>query len=132
MFAKKGPGAKSADAVGSGLPDNAVMIAGEHFGLGEQAAAAATLLRERGVVAVVAKDFGRHFYREAINSGVALFTADLTGQVADGEDVALDLRKGTVSSGETQVQAERYPERLARVVEYGSLVTAIKKELGKE
>ncbi len=119
-------------AKGDGIPDGAVVIAGSGFGAGDAAAEAAGLLREHGVRGIVARNFGRRFYREAINAGVALFTADVAGEVADGDEVTFDLRKGTITVGEQQIQAERYPERLARVVEYGSLISAIKKELGKE
>jgi len=122
----------SKQAKSDGIPDGAVVIAGSGFGAGDAAAMAAGLLREHGVRGIVAANFGRRFYRVAINAGVALFTADVAGEVADGDEVTFDLRKGTITVGEQQIQAERYPERLARVVEYGSLVTAIKKELGKE
>ena len=81
---------------------------------------------------MIARSFGRRFYREAINTGLALFTADLIGKVSDGDEVSFDLRKGTVVAGGEVVQAERYPERLARVIEHGGLVIAVKKELGKE
>ncbi len=122
------------DGAGPASPpaDGAVIIAGDRFGYGDRVAEAVEQLHKQGVRCIVARSFGRRFYREAINSGLALFTADLAGRAADGDEVAFDLRKGTIAIGGEQIQAERYPERLARVVEYGSLVTAVKKELGKD
>lgn len=67
-----------------------ILIAGKNFGCGSSREYAPRALQKSGVVAIIAPSFARIFFRNAINLGIALFEADLTGQVSDGEEVKLD------------------------------------------
>src|SRR5215210_9022971 len=72
-----------------------VIVAGRNFGINssrEQAVHALTLL---GVAAVVAPTFGRQFFRNAINNGLAVVECDVSG-IEENDDVEIDLTSGTM------------------------------------
>ena len=68
-----------------------VIIAGRNFGCGSSREYAPRALFKCGIAAIIAPSFARIFFRNAINLGIPLFEADLADQIADGEQVALDL-----------------------------------------
>lgn len=68
-----------------------VIVAGRNFGCGSSREYAPRALTTVRVAAVIAPSFARIFYRNALNLGLPLFEADLTGRVADGAEARLDL-----------------------------------------
>ena len=54
--------------------ENDVVVAGENFGMGSSREQAAEVLLYLGVRAVIAKSFGRIFYRNALNLGLPVLT----------------------------------------------------------
>lgn len=68
-----------------------VIVAGRNFGCGSSREYAPRALTAVGLGGVIAPSFARIFYRNAMNLGLPLFEADLTGQVTDGIEVWLDL-----------------------------------------
>ena len=70
-----------------------ILVAGKNFGCGSSREYAPRALQKSGIVAIIAPSFARIFFRNAINLGIALFEADLTAQVHDGEEVRLDAHQ---------------------------------------
>jgi methanogen homoaconitase small subunit len=68
-----------------------VIIAGKNFGCGSSREYAPRALFKCGIAAIIAPSFARIFFRNAVNLGIPLFEADLTGQVTEDEQVTLDL-----------------------------------------
>jgi methanogen homoaconitase small subunit len=68
-----------------------VIVAGRNFGCGSSREYAPRALQKCGIAAIIAPSFARIFFRNAINLGIPLFEADLTGQLSDGDQVTLDL-----------------------------------------
>lgn len=68
-----------------------VIVAGKNFGCGSSREYAPRALQKCGIAAIIAPSFARIFFRNAINLGIPLFEADLTTQVADGDEATLDL-----------------------------------------
>jgi len=68
-----------------------VIVAGRNFGCGSSREYAPRALQVVGIAAIIAPSFARIFYRNTLNLGLPLFTADLAGLVRDGEEVTLDL-----------------------------------------
>jgi len=73
-----------------------VIVAGANFGCGSSREQAAVVLKALGVGAVVAPTFARIFYRNAINQGLPLVTAD-TASIADGDRLEIDLGAGRLA-----------------------------------
>ena len=94
-------------ADGAAASGFAVVVAGKNFGCGSSREHAPLALAEAGVRAVVAESYARIFYRNSINGGylVPLETPHrLTGKIATGDAVELDIDKATIRNlrtGET-------------------------------
>ncbi len=77
------------------IPGKSIIVAGENFGMGSSREQAPWVIKEAGVLCVVAKSFARIFYRNAFNIGLALIEAD-TSILKEGEEIIIDLDKGII------------------------------------
>jgi 3-isopropylmalate dehydratase small subunit len=73
-----------------------VIVAGERFGDNSSREQALRVMRQMGVAAIVARSFGRQFFRNAINNGLPAVECDLAG-IAEGDAVEIDLAAGRVA-----------------------------------
>ena len=99
-----------------------VIIAGKNFGCGSSREYAPRALFKCGIVAIIAPSFARIFFRNAINLGIPLFEADLTGQVADGEQVALDLEASQLHTAQGHIDLPRPPAFVQDIRREGGIV----------
>lgn len=113
------------------LPAEMIIVAGSEFGDGADPELAAAALLAGGVRCVIARSFPRRFFRPAINAGLALVTADLRERFADGDQICVNLRRGVILCGGEEIRIGKYDERVARIVENGGLLNAVRRELGK-
>lgn len=74
---------------------NPIIAAGVNFGMGSSREQAPWVIKEAGVLCVVAKSFARIFYRNAFNIGLALIEAD-TGALKEADTVDMDYRRGVI------------------------------------
>lgn len=86
-----------------------VIVAGKNFGCGSSREYAPRALKKCGVAAIVARDFARIFYRNALNLGLPLFEADLVAQVSDGAEADVRVQEGVLQVGEREFQLPRPP-----------------------
>ncbi|MBZ2165810.1 homoaconitase small subunit [Methanobacterium spitsbergense] len=71
-----------------------IIVAGWNFGCGSSREQAPVALKHVGVSAIIAKSFARIFYRNAINIGLPVITADVE---AESEDImCIDLENGVI------------------------------------
>lgn len=70
-----------------------IIVAGTNFGCGSSREYAPRALTAVGVAAIIAPSFARIFYRNALNLGLRLFEIDIRDQVADRQQVELDLAR---------------------------------------
>ncbi|MGI8747111.1 MAG: 3-isopropylmalate dehydratase small subunit [Deinococcus sp.] len=76
-----------------------IMVAGADFGCGSSREHAVWAIRGAGVSAVLAPNFARIFYRNAINNGfLALEAAGVVAAFQDGDEGRLDLEAGTLTN----------------------------------
>ena len=75
-----------------------VIVAGKNFGCGSSREYAPRALKKCGIAAIIAPSFARIFFRNALNLGLPLFEVDLTGQLADGDQVRLDLAESQLET----------------------------------
>jgi 3-isopropylmalate/(R)-2-methylmalate dehydratase small subunit len=108
-----------------------VIVAGEAFGVGSSREQAAISLKLLGVQAVVAKSFARIFFRNAFNVGLPVLILDTAGQIADGDEVSIDLRTGRIedTSLGRVFQVQPIPEHLMQIIAAGGLMEHLKRRI---
>ena len=79
------------------VPGNTVLIAGSNFGMGSSREQAPLVIKESGIVAVIAKSFARIFFRNCFNIGLPLIETD-TSKIDEGDQLQIDLAKGLVKN----------------------------------
>ncbi len=110
-----------------------VFVAENNLGIGSSREAAPFFLKTLGIRAVIAKSFGRIFFRNCFNIGLpALICAD-TDKINHGDELVVDPVKGSVenlTTGDT-LAADPVPEHLMEMVADGGLMEHLKKKLAQ-
>ena len=109
-----------------------IIVAGRNFGCGSSREQAPIALHQVGVSLVMAKGFARIFRRNSINIGLPVWVADMADKLKTGDEVEVDLEKGTVTvNGEVNEFTPMAPTVL-KTLEYGGLIPRVRAELGIE
>ena len=70
-----------------------IIVAGENFGAGSSREHAPLLFKEAGVSCIIARSFGRNFFRNAINQGIPLAEVQWKG-LRDGQELKVLFSEG--------------------------------------
>jgi 3-isopropylmalate/(R)-2-methylmalate dehydratase small subunit len=107
------------------------LVAGKNFGMGSSREQAPLVIKEAGIVGVVAKSFARIFYRNAINIGLPLIEAN-TDTIAENDMVEVDLEKGVLKNltKKTESKIQPLPPVMRKLLSDGGLVEHFKKNNG--
>ena len=112
-----------------------IIVADENFGCGSSREHAPIAIKASGVDAVIAKSFARIFYRNAINTGLAIMECpEAVDAISDGDVVSVDADTGTVideTTGQT-FHAQPFPPFIREIIEEGGLVNRWKKRLAAQ
>lgn len=103
------------------------IVGGLNFGCGSSREAAAWVIKKAGIAAVLAKDFARIFFRNAINVGVPVLRAD-TGSIQEGDRLKIDLDAGTIENltrGEI-LSTQPLPPFIQKIVDAGGMENYLK------
>jgi 3-isopropylmalate dehydratase small subunit len=104
-----------------------ILVAGHHFGINSSREQAAHVLHAMNIRAVVAKSFGRQFFRNAINNGLPVFECD-TDQILAGQTISIDFGTGElIAAGRRIQQAHRLPSEILASLSLGGLIPFLKK-----
>ena len=111
-----------------------IIVADENFGCGSSREHAPISIKAAGVDAVIAKSFARIFYRNAINTGLAIMECpEAVDAINDGDTVKVDTETGTIvdeTTGQT-FQAQPFPPFIAEIIQKGGLVNRWKEKLNQ-
>ncbi len=109
-----------------------LMVAGENFGCGSSREHAPIAIKAAGVSAVIAKNFARIFFRNAINVGLPILECPEAADDAQaGDTLEVELETGVirnVTQGKTY-QSTPFPEFLRAIIDAGGLVPYVKAQL---
>lgn len=113
------------DFAGS-VRDGDILVAGHNFGCGSAMEVAVTVVLAAGIRVVVAKSFARTYWRNAVNNGLLLITAD-TDAVPEGAPLSLRLAgaEATLHVGADAahvIVCEPVPDVVLTIREAGGLV----------
>lgn len=105
-----------------------ILVGGKNFGMGSSREQAPIVIKEAGIVCVVAKSFARIFYRNAINIGLPLIEAD-TINIREQDELNIDLENGVLKNitANFEVKILPLPEVMVRLLSDGGLVEHFKK-----
>jgi 3-isopropylmalate/(R)-2-methylmalate dehydratase small subunit len=106
-----------------------LLVAGRNFGCGSAMEVAATVIRAAGIRAVIAKSFARSFYRNAINNGLLVVTAD-TAAITEGDAMRIVMEQSAsrvedVTRG-VAVTGSALPPIMQEILAAGGLVGYLK------
>lgn len=102
-----------------------IMVAGKNFGCGSSREHAPIAIKASGISLVIASDFARIFYRNAINVGLPIMECPEASEgISNGDIVEADFDTGVitnVTTGKT-FQAKPFPEFIKKIIDAGGLV----------
>lgn len=110
------------------VPGKSIIVAGSNFGMGSSREQAPLVIKEAGIVGVIAKSFARIFYRNAFNIGLPLIELD-TDKISENDFLCIDFDKGQVNNltKNTEVKINPLPEFMQKLLQEGGVVGYIKK-----
>ena len=102
-----------------------IMVGGNNFGCGSSREHAPIAIKESGIACVVAKSFARIFYRNAINTGLAIVEFD--GDIDEGDQLEIDFDMGWIRnlSKNTEGSFPPFPTFLQKIISKGGLFQAM-------
>jgi len=111
-----------------------IMVAGRNFGCGSSREHAPIAIKASGISLVIAADFARIFYRNAINVGLAIMECpEASKDISQGDIVEADFDTGIIlnkTTGKTYT-AKPFPEFIKRIISSGGLLGYTENELKK-
>ena len=110
------------------IPGKSIIVAGKNFGMGSSREQAPLVIKECGIVAILAKSFARIFYRNGFNIGLPLIETD-TGKIEENDTLFIDMDKGIVKNvtKNSQTRIRPLPKFMQEILSAGGLVSYYKK-----
>lgn len=110
-----------------------IIVADENFGCGSSREHAPIAIKASGIDVVIAKSFARIFYRNSINTGLAILECpEAVDAIKNGDVVSVDTDTGTIVDETTgqSFTAQPFPPFIADIIEQGGLLNRTRKVLG--
>ncbi len=110
------------------MPGKSIIVAGRNFGMGSSREQAPLVIKESGIIAVIAKTFARIFYRNSFNIGLPLIETD-TDKINEDDALDIDLEKGIVKDLTKQAEFQIKPilQFMQALLKEGGIVNYYKK-----
>lgn len=106
-----------------------IMIGGKNFGCGSSREHAPAAIKASGISCVIAKDFARIFYRNAINIGLPILECPAASEaISEGDTVSIDFDKGLITdetSGQS-FQTAPFPDFIQNIIQKGGLMNSLR------
>ena len=112
-----------------------IMVAEENFGCGSSREHAPICIKAAGIDCVIAKSFARIFYRNAINTGLAILECpEAVDGISEGDTVSVDADAGIITdeTAGKSWQAQPFPPFIKEIIEAGGLVARTKNKMKEE
>ena len=111
-----------------------IIVATTNFGCGSSREHAPLAIRAAGVSCVIASNFARIFFRNAINIGLPLLESpEAVASTENGDTLEIDLGSGSIRNMRNGMEftARPYPEFMAELIAAGGLIEYTKKRLAR-
>jgi 3-isopropylmalate/(R)-2-methylmalate dehydratase small subunit len=108
-----------------------IIVAGHNFG-SDFIADDICALKQMGIPCVIAASFARHFFREAVNSGMPLIESRETYErIGAGEHITIDFEHGQIAGDAGPISFPAYPEVFSRIISAGGLLASTRKAISR-
>ena len=111
-----------------------IIVAEENFGCGSSREHAPICIKAAGIDCVIAKSFARIFYRNSINTGLAIMECpEAVDGISEGDKISIDADTGIIvneTTGKTYT-AQPFPAFIKEIIEAGGLVARTKAKMKK-
>ena len=105
-----------------------IIVAGRNFGCGSSREHAPIAIKASGISCVIAANFARIFYRNAINIGLPILECPAASEaINEGDVVAINFDTGVITdetTGQT-FQAAPFPPFIQKIIKAGGLMKSI-------
>ncbi len=110
------------------IPAKSLITAGKNFGMGSSREQAPLVIKEAGILAVLAESFARIFYRNAFNIGLLLIEVD-TKKIDENDILDIDLDKGIIKNltKNIELQIKPIPKFMQEILKEGGIINYYKK-----
>ena len=110
------------------IPGETILVCGKNFGMGSSREQAPLVIKESGIIAVVANSFARIFYRNSFNIGLPLVEVD-TAKIKRGDILEIDFNKGSLkdASQDMELQIEPLGRIMQELLRAGGIINYYKK-----
>lgn len=102
-----------------------IMVAGKNFGCGSSREHAPIAIKQSGISVVIARTYARIFYRNAINTGLAIIECDeAVDGISAGDTVEVDFDTGVITNktkNETY-KGQPFPAFIQEIISAGGLL----------
>ncbi|MEE9399397.1 MAG: 3-isopropylmalate dehydratase small subunit [Dehalococcoidales bacterium] len=109
-----------------------IMMGTTNFGCGSSREHAPMAIKAAGISCVIAKNFARIFFRNAINIGLPLLECEeAVDNTKAGDTLEVDLTSGKIKNltNNMTFNASQYPDFMAELISAGGLIEYTKKRL---
>jgi 3-isopropylmalate/(R)-2-methylmalate dehydratase small subunit len=107
-----------------------IMVAGKNFGCGSSREHAPIAIKASGISCVIAENFARIFYRNAINIGLPIIECkEAADEINAKDEVEVDFDSGLITDKTTgkTYKGQAFPEFMQGIMKAGGLMNYINK-----
>ena len=110
------------------IAGKSIIVAGRNFGMGSSREQAPLVIKEAGIVAILALGFARIFYRNSFNIGLPLIETN-TDKINESDTLDIDLDKGVVKdlTKNLELKIKPLPLFMQGLLKEGGIVNYFKK-----
>lgn len=107
------------------------IVAGKNFGCGSSREQAAICLVALGLGGIIARYFGRIYFRNALNNGLLIAECpEAVDAIENGDEITVDPERGEIVTPRGKFYFPPPPQEVMHIIEAGGLVPYVKKKLG--
>jgi 3-isopropylmalate/(R)-2-methylmalate dehydratase small subunit len=105
-----------------------IIVAGNNFGCGSSREHSPIAIKAAGVEAILAENFARIFFRNAINIGLPIYISPDVDKFDDGDEIEADYNDGIIKNKTKNlvIHVKPLPEFVQKIVEAGGLIEFLK------
>lgn len=110
------------------IPGKSIIAAGKNFGMGSSREQAPLVIKESGIIAILAETFARIFYRNGFNVGLPLIEVD-TEKIGQNDTLEIDLAKGSILNLTKNIELtiKPLPKFMQELLKEGGVINYYKK-----